>query len=112
MKRKSSADTLHQLNLFVRLCRWLWHKQSFFWSTIILGIVLNLVSTWFVQSQTIDYGNSPFGLTLHWMSQHITIVLCIGVMILLIDVAIYLGSHSAPAKAATTTTTMSVAVAT
>lgn len=112
MKRKSRADTLHQLNLFVRLCRWLWHKQSFFWSTIILGIFVNLVSTWLMQSQTMNYDKSPFGLTLYWMSQHITFVLCIGVMILLIDVAIYLGSHSPPAKTATTTTTTSVAPAT
>lgn len=108
MKRNISFNTT---KLFVMLCRWLWEKQSFFWGTVILGIIVNFVSTWLLQSQSIDYGGSPFGLTLNWMTQHIPIVLCVGILILLLDIVIYLVSHSKSTKTTDITTT-SVALAT
>src|SRR5581483_3088601 len=79
MKENSNADTP---NPFVKLCQWLWKKQSFFWGTVILGIAVNFLSTWLMQSQSTDYSNSPAGLALSWMAQHIPLVLGIGILIL------------------------------
>lgn len=65
---------------WIGLCRWLWKFSAFLGIVVIVGVAINVVSTWLTSSKGTIPSDSPFDMLLvHW-----PIVLLIGLCLLLI----------------------------
>ena len=71
MEEVNSNSTSKLPKWFVKLCKWLWKKQSLLWITVILGIALNLFAAWLFTPSSIDYKKLP----IWWVLQNPIIIL-------------------------------------
>ena len=72
---------------WVRLCQGLWRGLWFFWTAIILTLVLGIVTTWFT-TKSFDIRGTP----LEWIPDHWPLVLSSGSLLLVLTVVVgYLG---------------------
>ncbi|HYU71087.1 MAG TPA: hypothetical protein VEL31_00275, partial [Ktedonobacteraceae bacterium] len=78
---------------FVKLCKRLYGKRSFLWSTLFLGIGLNIFASWLFTSwsQTTDLKqtSTPIG----WAFQNPWVLLVTGLFLVLLWLIVLLGSH-------------------
>jgi len=82
------------LDWFIRICKWLRKKRGFFWGTLILGLGLNILASLLFTSWpwVITLKQSPIG----WTFQNFNYILFMGIILLLTDSIIYLGSLVSP----------------
>jgi hypothetical protein len=72
-----------------KLCMLLWQTRGFFWVIIVLGIVLNAFATWLFIASGTDLTHAPIG----WILQNRVIFVFVGVILILLYIIAYLGSH-------------------
>ncbi|HEY1352639.1 MAG TPA: NACHT domain-containing protein [Ktedonobacteraceae bacterium] len=84
----SDRHTASALNWFIKICKWLWKSQSFFWSTIVFNIVLGALTTLAFTSPN-DLKNLPIELFL----QNPLLILVIFITFVSFTCIIGLGSH-------------------
>jgi len=87
MSHISNRQTVSALNWFIRVCKWLWKSQSFFWSTIVFNIVLGALTTLAFTSPK-DLKDLPIGLFL----QNPLLILVIFITFALLTCIVGLGS--------------------
>lgn len=91
--RDADASQREEAPWRIRLYRWLWRVSAFLGTAVLLGLAINVVSTWFTNSNGSIPADSPFGFLLaHWL-----IVLpsscCLLLIALLIKAASELPAH-------------------
>jgi hypothetical protein len=78
---------------FVSLCKRLWEKQSFIWTTLVLGITLNVIASLLFVQWPLTASKNLDGTIIGWFIQNPGIILFAGVILLLLFIIIYLGSR-------------------
>lgn len=69
---------------WIGLSRWLWKNLGFFWGTILLGIGLNLLASWFANPTSLDFHSSPFA----WVLHNAPIAISVGCGLLLLTLSV------------------------
>jgi len=80
-------------NWFIKTCKWLWKKQGFIWSSVALGITLNMLATLFFIQWPLANNKNLDGTIIQWLLQDPGVVLIVGIFMLLLILIIYLGSR-------------------
>ena len=73
----SSINQSIPSSLWIRCCAKLWHLQSYIWGTVILGLIVNLVSSFLTEK-----GGDLMGTPLGWLIIH-PLFLTIGLLLIL-----------------------------
>ncbi|WP_126549193.1 AAA family ATPase [Dictyobacter kobayashii] len=75
-------------SLWIRLCHQLWNGLRFFWIVIVLGLVINIIST--RMTSDADFApNTPVG----WIGQHLSITIVAGAILVIITTVIFIIDH-------------------
>ena len=77
----------------IKMCKWLWKKQKFFWGTLILSIVLNVLASLLLFKWPWVTNANLNGTVIQWAFENAYILLLMGIILLLLLVIIYLGSR-------------------
>ena len=57
-------------NWFIRKCKWLWNKQRFIWTSIVLGIVLNILASLLFIRWPLATNKNLDGTIIQWFIQN------------------------------------------
>jgi len=83
-------------NWFVKLCKWLWKKQGFIWTTFVLGIILNVIASLLFIQWPLPTSKSLNGTVIGWFLQNPGTIVVIGLFLILLILIVYLGSRFDP----------------
>lgn len=89
MAETPMESTRKSLNWFIKVCKLIWETRKYFWITIALSIVLNVFTAWLFTAQSTDFTKMPIG----WAIQNRVFILFICIILILLYVIVYLGSH-------------------
>jgi ABC-type Fe3+ transport system permease subunit len=86
----SPKDTSRPIPWWVRWCRWLWRALLFFWTTIIVGLLVGIFSTVLFLAKGTDLHTLIVGEILDWVQRYLILSLVALLLLIMLTVLTWL----------------------
>src|SRR5262249_53331746 len=87
----SSTEAAVAPSWWVRLCRWLWRGLLFVCGTLVLGVLVNVGSSWLI-TKNFDLAGTPLG----WGMDHLWVMLFLLFLLAMLTMLSWVGSQQRP----------------